>query len=151
MATSKVTFKWGASYFPLPPNGQRANYIGGWSLVIPSGAKQAPGAFQFLEFLCTPDPQVRWAEEWNCLPAVTATAQSAAYLKNDPLRKLAVQDAAIARWVIVAPGADQTLGVEVGIQKPVLSAQQTPEAELASDNQKIQGILDQAYSHCTAQ
>ena len=149
MATKKVSFRWGASYFPLPPNGQRANYMGGWSLVIPTGAKQAAGAFQYLEFLSQPGPQVAWTEEWNTLPSVTAVANSAAYLKNDPLRKLAVQDAGIAQWVIVAPGSDQTLGVEVGIQKPVLSGQQTPEAELATDQQKLQSILDQAYAHCS--
>ena len=67
-----------------------------------------------------------WAEEWNCLPSVSAVANSDAYLKSDPLRKLAVQDAGVAKWVIVAPGADQTLTVEVGIQQPVLTGQQTP-------------------------
>ncbi len=147
---ANVSFKWNASYFPLPPNGQRANYMGGWSLVIPTGAKHAAGAFQFLEFLCQPAPQVSWAEEWNCLPSVAAVANSDAYLKGDPLRKLAVQDAGIAKWVIVAPGADQTLPVEVGIQAPVLTGQQTPEAELTNAQQKIQSILDQSYSQCSA-
>ncbi len=144
---AKINFKWGASYFPLPPGGNHANYMGGWGLVIPKGAKQADGAFQYLEYLCTSDPQIRWAEAWNCMPTVKDVAQSQAYIKGDQLRDLAVKEMPTAQWVIAAPGGDQIIGTEVGIMGDVLSGKQSSHDALASANQKTQGLLDEAYKN----
>ena len=150
-AVNKINFAYGASYFPLPQGGKHANYMGGWSLVIPKGAKQAAGAFQFLEYLCTPDPQIRWAEAWNCIPPVTDVAQSQAYIKGDQVRDLAVKEMPTAQWVIAAPGGDQIINVEVGIMGPVLSGKQATQSALAAANQQTQGMLDEAYKGCSVQ
>jgi multiple sugar transport system substrate-binding protein len=150
-AVNKVNFQWGASYFPLPQGGHHANYMGGWSLAIPTGAKQAAGAFQFLEFLCQPDPQVRWAEAWNCVPPVVAVAQSPAYIKGDQVRQLAVNEMPTAQWVIAAPGGDQIITPEVGIMGTVMSGKQSSHDALAAANAQVQTLLTNAIKGSTVQ
>jgi ABC-type glycerol-3-phosphate transport system substrate-binding protein len=125
--------------------------MGGWSLAIPKGAKQAAGAFQFLEYLSTAGPQVRWAEAWNCLPSVVAVAQSPAYIKGDQVRQLAVAEMPTAQWVIAAPGGDQIITVEVGIMGKVLSGKQSAHDALAAANQQTQSLLDEAAKNSTVQ
>lgn len=141
---AKVNYQWGATYFPLPPGGKHANYMGGWSLVIPKGAKQAAGAFQYLEFLCTAGPQVAWSDAWNTVPPVIDVAKSAAYIKGDPLRQLAVDEMPGAKWVIATPGGDQIITVEVGIMGNVLSGKQSAQDALAAANDQVQTLLDNA-------
>jgi multiple sugar transport system substrate-binding protein len=148
MDVAKVTFKWGASYYPLPPSGQHANYISGWSLVIPKGAKNPNGAFQFLEFLCGTGPQVAWALAWNNEPAVVAAAQSSQFLGANPLNQLAVAESAGAKYVITAPGADKIINVEAGVTAQVVSGKQSAHDALSAANALVQQDLTDAAKSC---
>jgi ABC-type glycerol-3-phosphate transport system substrate-binding protein len=151
LTQQKVPFAWEITYFPLPEGGQHADYGGGWGLVMPTGAKQAAGAFHFLEFLCQPDPQIRWAEAWDSLPTVIAVAQSPAYLKGDAVRTLAVNEMPNARFVIAAPGGDQILPVEQSVKAYVVSGKQSDKNALVAAVQQAQTLLDNAHKACTVQ
>jgi multiple sugar transport system substrate-binding protein len=136
LTQQKVPFAWGTSYFPLPTGGQHANYGGGWGLVIPRGAKQPAGAFQFLEFLSKPDAQIRWAAAWDVVPTVSGVAQSPAYQQGDPVLALAANEMPNARFVIAAPGGDQILPVGTGIMANVVSGKQTAKDALAARHRR---------------
>lgn len=48
-------FKFGFMDYPKPPNGKTANYAGGWAMCIPKGAKNPDAAFRFMEYLYSPE------------------------------------------------------------------------------------------------
>jgi multiple sugar transport system substrate-binding protein len=45
---------------PTGPNGDQGAYMGGFGLVIPEGAKNAEGAWEFMKWWNTPENQVGW-------------------------------------------------------------------------------------------
>lgn len=138
----------GITYWPTPPSGQRANYMGGWTLGIPRGAKNPDAAFAFLEFLCEDDPQIRWAHEWNNVPATKRAAQSERYLEGRPERKIAVQDMPVAKWVITAPGGDTALRYQTGVARAILSGEKSVRAALEEHVRLINDELSKAQAQC---
>ncbi len=144
----KTNFPIGSTFWPLPTGGKHANYISGWSLVIPKGAKNAAGAFQFLEFLCGNGPQVAWALGWNCQPSVVAAAQSPQFLNADPLNKLAIAESPTAKYIITAPGGDKILGLMDKLVTTVMRGQQTPHDALQATSDLVQQALTDAEKNC---
>jgi multiple sugar transport system substrate-binding protein len=138
----------GFAPWPVPPNGKRANYMGGWSLIIPKGAKNPDAAFAYLEYKLSDDPQIRWAEVWESIPSTRSAAQSDRYLAGRPERKVAVADAPYAKFVIGAPGGDLALKYQSGRSGTVLSRKMSVQDALADAVQSVQKELDDAARSC---
>jgi ABC-type glycerol-3-phosphate transport system substrate-binding protein len=124
--------------------------MGGWSLIIPKGAKNPDDAFAYLEFKESDDAQIRWSDEWESIPSVKSAAQSDRYYQGRPERKLAVADAPFARFVVGAPGGDQALQHESGLANTVLQRKMTVPDALNDAAQKVQKELDDAARSCAA-
>ena len=138
----------GFTYWPTPPNGRHGNYMGGWSLIIPKQAKNPDGAFHYLDFLSGDEPQIRWAEEWNNVPATKSAAESARYIGNDPVRKIAVGEMPTAKWVITAPGGDKALKFQTGVATDILTRKLGIRDALAESVKNVQAELDEAQRNC---
>jgi multiple sugar transport system substrate-binding protein len=141
----------GVTFWPTPPNGKHANYMGGWSLIIPKGAKNPDAAFVFLEYFLGDDPQQRWADTWESLPSTKSAAQSDKYLSGRPERKIAVADAPFAKFVVGAPGGDAALKYESGLAATILSRQMTVRDALNDAVTNVQKELDDAARACAIQ
>ncbi len=144
----KAHFSWATSYWPVAPGGKQASMIDGWALVIPKGAKQAEGAFRYLEFLNETDPQTRWANAWNNIPAVMAAARLPAFLKANPLNPLTVDLAAVSKTWISALGADDLDKIEQTMVVDVLTGKQTPHDAVSSASASMQATLTEAQKSC---
>jgi multiple sugar transport system substrate-binding protein len=138
----------GISYWPLPPGGKRSNYVGGWALIVPNGAKNPEGAFHYLDFLATDDAQIRWAEEWNNVPAVQSAARSEKYQQQRPERKIAVEDLPNAKFVVSAPGGDTALAFQRQVLTDVFTRKLTVRDAVAESVRLVQEQLDEAQRGC---
>ena len=140
----------GFGYWPTPPNGSRSNYMGGWSLVVPQGAKHPEAAFAFLDYISADDPQIRWANEWNTIPTTQSAAGAAAFLQGRPDRKLAVADMPTAKWVITAPGGDKALAPTQNVASDIIAKRLNIRDSLAAAQKEAQQDLDDAGKNCGA-
>ena len=62
---------WGFTYIPVPNEGdESATWAGGWSGVIPEGAKESDAAFKFLQYLCGPDGQRSYYVNESNIPTI---------------------------------------------------------------------------------
>ena len=63
--------KIGYTYIPVPAEGdQSTTWAGGWSGVIPQGAKNVEGGYEFLKYLAGPDGSRTYVEMNNNLPVL---------------------------------------------------------------------------------
>jgi ABC-type glycerol-3-phosphate transport system substrate-binding protein len=138
----------GFAPWPTPPNGKRANYMGGWSLIIPKGARNPETAFAYLEYKLSDDPQIRWAEAWDSIPSTRSAAQNEKYLSGRPERRIAVADAPFAKFVIGAPGGDNALKYQSGVAATVLARKMSVQDALNDAVQNTQKELDDAARSC---
>jgi multiple sugar transport system substrate-binding protein len=64
---------YGITYIPIPKAGDKSvTWAGGWSLVIPQGAKEPDAAFKFMNFAAGPDGQKIYTVQTSHLPTVKA-------------------------------------------------------------------------------
>jgi multiple sugar transport system substrate-binding protein len=140
----------GISYWPLPTGGKRSNYVGGWALIVPNGARNPDGAFHYLDFLSNDDAQIRWAEDWNNVPAVQSAARSTKYQQQRPERKIAVDDLPNAKFVISAPGGDAALKFQRDVVANVLTRKMTVRDALNESVRQSQEQLDEALRNCAS-
>jgi multiple sugar transport system substrate-binding protein len=138
----------GNTYWPTPPNGQRSNYLGGATLIIPRGAKNPDAAFAYVEYKFADDPQVRWALDFDTVPATKTASNNERYVKASPERKTAVEDMQFAKWVITAPGGDQALKFQTGVAGNVFQRKMTVRDALDDAVRGAQAELDEAARTC---
>jgi multiple sugar transport system substrate-binding protein len=138
----------GNTFWPTPPGGKRSNYMGGWSLIVPKGAKNPDAAFAYLEYKLGDDPQVRWALDWDSTPSTRTAATNERYVNSSPERKTAVEDMPFAKWVIAAPGGDQALKFQTGVANNVFQRKMTVREALDDAVRSVQNELDEAARAC---
>jgi multiple sugar transport system substrate-binding protein len=136
------------THWPTPPSGQRSNYMGGWSLIVPKGAKNPDGAFHYLDFLSGDDAQIRWSEEFNNVPATRSAGNAPKWVQDRPERKVAQADMALAKWVITAPGGDKALTHQVAVGGNIVSRKLGIREALAESVKLVQEQLDEAQRNC---
>jgi multiple sugar transport system substrate-binding protein len=62
----------GYTFIPVPNEGDDpATWAGGWSGVIPQGAQNVEGGYDFLKYLCGPEASRAYVERNNNLPVLT--------------------------------------------------------------------------------
>jgi hypothetical protein len=84
-------FEWTYGSFPIPDGGSRdANYGGSHGLVIPTIAKNRDAAWAWIEFVTSPENNLRFAQRYDRVPVRKSTANSEAFLKGDPFLRLMI-------------------------------------------------------------
>jgi ABC-type glycerol-3-phosphate transport system substrate-binding protein len=140
----------GNSYWPTPPGGQRSNYFAGATLIIPKGAKNPDASFAYVEYKFLDDPQVRWALDFDMVPATKTASNSERYAKAGPEQKTVVEDLQLAKWVIAAPGGDQALKFQTGVANTFFHRKMSVREALDDAVRNTQLVLDEAARTCVA-
>lgn len=139
--------QWGIGSIPIPEGGQAANYSGGHAWVMPRGSENADAAWKLVEWMLTPDSQLKTGLGENTIPARQAIAESAEYLDGEPaenaaLRKLYVEEVKVARWVPVIPGVGEIFASNSRTYDEVMREVITPADGAARMAEECQQILD---------
>lgn len=66
---------YGVSHIPYPPGGRNATYAGGWSVVIPRGAKHPQEAFEFARWFAGEEGQYIYCTGIQQIPTSTAATE----------------------------------------------------------------------------
>ena len=138
----------GNTYWPTPPSGQRSNYFAGATIILPKGSKNPDAAFAYVEYKFLDDPQVRWALDFDTIPATKSAANNERYANASPEHKTVVGDLNYAKWVITAPGGDQALQFQTGIATNVFPRKMTVRDALDDAVRNAQLKLDEAERTC---
>jgi len=76
--------KYGITYMPVPTAGMDSvTWAGGWSVVIPKGAKNTEEAWSFMQFFAGPDGQKIYTKVSNHLPTLSALASDSTLIASD--------------------------------------------------------------------
>jgi len=75
---------YGITYMPVPNEGdESATWAGGWSVVIPEGAKNPDEAWEFMQYFAGDEGQRIYVEVSNHLPTIAALAEDATLIAPD--------------------------------------------------------------------
>ncbi len=86
---------YGITYIPVPNQGDTpATWAGGWSVVIPKGAKNAKGGWEFMKYFAGPDGQRTYTKETTHMPTWKALLTDDSLFPGD--HKLFVQQLSVA-------------------------------------------------------
>jgi ABC-type glycerol-3-phosphate transport system substrate-binding protein len=140
----------GNSYWPTPPGGQRSNYFAGATLLLPKGSKNPDAAFAYVDYKFSDDAQVRWALDFDMIPATRSAANSDRYTKAGSEQKTVVEDLNTAKWVISAPGGDLALKYQTGVATTIIQRKMTVREALDDAVRNSQMELDEALRTCSA-
>jgi ABC-type glycerol-3-phosphate transport system substrate-binding protein len=127
---------------PIPPGGRRASVGGCHSFCITRQSRAPEGAWRFLETLSSEANSLRFALEYNRIPIRVATARSAAFHQNDPIKKLAGEQMEYRRWLIPAPGGTEAAALYNTLGPDVVSGKLAARDALADVERQIQLVLD---------
>ncbi|HEX2186625.1 MAG TPA: extracellular solute-binding protein, partial [Chloroflexota bacterium] len=134
--------QYGFAGYPLPPNGRRANYGGGHTFPISHGAKNPDGAWAFLEHLSSDESNLAFADRYDRIPIRISTTRSERFHKNDPFRKLAVEEMPGRRFVISAPGGAEALALQGNFVTEIMLGKVGLREGLADAQSQLQQVLD---------
>lgn len=82
--TYKPDLKYGVTYIPVPNKGdQPATWAGGWSNVIPKGAKNAKGGLELMKYMTGEAGQRVWTKETQHTPTIKALTTDASLFPGD--------------------------------------------------------------------
>ncbi len=80
----KPDLQYGVTYIPVPKTGDTpSTWAGGWSLVIPTGAKHADAGYDFMKYLAGPDGMKTYVTETQHLPTWKALGSDASLYQGD--------------------------------------------------------------------
>ena len=83
---------YGITYLPVPNEGDESiTWSGGWSLVIPQGARQPDAAARFMVFAAGEEGQQIYADITNRTPTVRSVVENPDLYAEDPARKFLVE------------------------------------------------------------
>ncbi|TMD16758.1 MAG: ABC transporter substrate-binding protein [Chloroflexi bacterium] len=78
IATYTPNLQYGVTYIPVPNQGdQPATWAGGWSMVIPKGAKQSKAGFDFMKYIAGEPGQRQYTKDSQHTPTIKALDQDA--------------------------------------------------------------------------
>jgi len=79
----KVDFEWGVAPMPTPEGMEPVTWAGGWSYVIPKGAKHLNEAWEFVKFVAHKEGTLLWAKRETAGNDITAMPSVNEELKMD--------------------------------------------------------------------
>ena len=130
------------SGYPVPPNGRKANYGGGHTFPIATGAKAPDAAFAFLEHFLGEDNNIKWADRYDRIPIRATTTRSDKWQRSDPFRKLAAEEMPGRRFQIPAPGGIEAQPLINGMINDVMLDKKSIRDALQETEAKVQTVLD---------
>lgn len=137
---SAVNFK--SAPMPLPPDGIKTNYQGGWALAQPQGAANADGGFSLIEFFLGGDVNLRWSVgAGDYIPALQS-ASFGGYLEQVPEAEAYLAELELAKWVPVIPGNDEIIGINIDIWFRAYAKEITPEEANKEHADRVQEVLN---------
>ena len=137
---SPVNFK--VAPIPLPPDGIRTNYQGGWSLAQPQGAAEKDAGFSLIEFFLSPDVNLRWSVgAGDYIPALQSVSRGG-YLEQVPEAAAYLEELDFAKWVPVIPGNDEIIGINIDIWFKAYAKELTPEEANKQHAERVQEVLN---------
>lgn len=75
---------WGVTYIPIPKEGdESATWAGGWSVVIPTGAKNTEGAWELMKWFAGNPGQKQYTEESSHMPTIKELAEDEALFDEE--------------------------------------------------------------------
>lgn len=72
LAKYKLNFEWGVAPMPSAAGQPQVTWAGGWSYVIPKGAKHVKEAWEFVKFVAHKEGTLLWAKRTNAGNDITA-------------------------------------------------------------------------------
>jgi ABC-type glycerol-3-phosphate transport system substrate-binding protein len=96
----------------------------------------------FLEFMLSKEGQLAWCDPEGLVPAVRTVAQSSEFIKSTPVRMLAVDELAYAKWAPTMPGAGAFLDTVLEFVGQAAQGRMAPRDALEEAAAKVQPILD---------
>lgn len=140
---------WSIAPLPIPEGGQKANYNGGFALVIPKGAKNPDGAWKVIEWMMDKQNQATVSVKENLIPGRQDVAESDLYLVDGAgvtaeTRQLFVDELPYSKWVPVVPGATKILDATSRSFEEIMRKTVTPQAGIEQLAVQCQVILDDA-------
>jgi len=73
MANYAPDVDYGITFIPVPSEGMESTtWAGGWSAVVPQGAKQPEAAYRFMSYFCGPEGQKSYTVDTTHVPTLTA-------------------------------------------------------------------------------
>src|SRR5207245_10218556 len=80
----KPNLHYGTTYIPVPHEGdQPATWAGGWSVVIPKGAKNAKGGYEFMKYFAGEAGQRVYTKETQHMPTWKTLPTECSLFKGD--------------------------------------------------------------------
>ncbi|MDQ3702442.1 MAG: extracellular solute-binding protein, partial [Chloroflexota bacterium] len=134
--------QYGFAGYPLPPNGRKANYGGGHTFPIASASKAPDAAWAFLEYFLAEDNNITFADRYDRIPVRASTTRSDKWQRNDPFRKLAVDEMPGRRFQIPAPGGIEAQPLINGMIGDVMLDKKSIRDALQETEAKVQTVLD---------
>lgn len=134
----------GYAPYPLPPGGRRANLGGNHTFVIAKDSKQQEAAWLFLEELFAESNLLKFVDRYDRLPATQSLAKSEKFLRNDPFRKLMIDEMPGRRWFIPLPGAADLRQPITNVPTEILEKGVSIQTALTQAQSAVQAALDAA-------
>lgn len=134
--------QYGFATYPIPPNGKRANYGGGWANVLAQGAKNPDAAWVFLEHLSSDEQNLKFADRYDRIPIRIATARSERFTRKDPFRVLAAEEMQFRKFVISAPGGSEALPIQARMVNDIVQGKVSVSDGLKDGQEQMQQVLD---------
>jgi ABC-type glycerol-3-phosphate transport system substrate-binding protein len=139
---SAKDLQFGFAAWPQPKGGKRANYGGCHSFCVTAQSKSPDAAWRFLEFLSGEDPNLRFAIRYDRIPIRAKTAQSSAFIQNDPFLKLSVDEMNYRKFNIPAPGGTEIASLHAAMVNDAMSGKRAVRDALADGAKQMQQVLD---------
>ncbi len=140
--------KYGVDYgimpLPIPEGGQKATWSGGFSTVIPTGAKNIADGFKLVEWMSVGEGAKYYDTVATQIPAVISEANTV--FANDPAIMYFVDQLKYSHNRPVLPVGSQLWNNFADAVSYVVYGQKTPQEALTWAQQKTQKQLDQFYS-----
>ncbi len=128
--------------YPQPAGGRQATYTGDWAFCLPNGSENPDGGFAFLDFMYSPDVDIRWANAMDRIPVRKSVAQSDVYIQGDPFKELVIGEMEGAHfWTGVPAIRDVRAGTGEFINS-IREGRATIQESLAEYEQKGQTAMD---------
>lgn len=139
---SAKDLQFGFTAWPQPKGGKRANYGGCHSFCVTTQSKSPDAAWRFLEFLSGEDQNLRFAIRYDRIPIRVKTAQSNAFIQNDPFLKLSVDEMTYRKFNIPAPGGTEIATLHAAMVNDAMSGKRAVRDALADGAKQMQQVLD---------
>jgi ABC-type glycerol-3-phosphate transport system substrate-binding protein len=125
-----------------PSTALQATYSGDWAFCLPNGSSNPDGGFAWADFMYGADVNLRWSIAMDRIPVRQSVAQSEAYIGDDKLRKLAIDEMVGARFVVSVPGAGDILPITSRSLQSIMRNEVTVAEGMRTFEEQAQTAMD---------